>query len=120
MMNQSLSKIKRNSFNIYNYLFGDQYHFVIWSELNHEHLLHLEIISINSSFERNKTISGIHYDCQLDENIIFNTLLEIKNKYKILELVETNYKFTNHKILTTFIITKTDKLLFQNAKNKPE
>ena len=119
-MNLSLSKLKNKYFNINNYLFGDQYHFVIWSELNSNHQLHLEIISINFSFDRNKIISGIHYDCLLDENIIYNTLLEIKKQYKIVELIETNYKFKNQGILTTFIITKTDKLLFQHDKNKPE
>ena len=64
-------------------------------------------------------ILGIHYDCVLDENEIFRSLIEIKNKYKIIELIETNYKFKNPQILSAFIITKTNELLFQN-KNNPE
>lgn len=116
MLHIFLSKIKNSYFNLKKHLLRDFYRFVIWSELNQENKLHLEIISINYTFERNKTILGIHYDCALDENEIFRSLLEIKNNYKIFELIETNYKFQNPQILSTFIITKTNELLFQNNK----
>ena len=103
------SKIKNNHINFIRHLIRNSYRFVIWTELTNENKLHLEIVSINYSFERNKTILGLHYNCTLDENEIFHSLLEIKNKYKIIELIETNYKFKNPQILSAFIITKTSK-----------
>lgn len=115
-----LSKIKNTYINLEKHLLGDSYRFVIWSELTGEHQLHLEIVSINYFFECKKNILRIHYDCVLDENEILSSLLEIKNKYKIIELIETNYKFKTPQILSSFIITKTNELLFQNNKNNPE
>lgn len=121
MLNIFLSNVKNNYHHLKKHLFGHSYRFVIWSELTREHQLHLEIVSINYTFERNKTVLGIHYDCVLDENEILRSLLEIKNKYKIIELIETNYKFQNPLILSKFIITKSNELLFQNSKkSNPE
>lgn len=112
-MNNFFEKIKHRFFNIRNYLFGKHYRLVIWSERVQENILHLEVLYIDNNFERNHNISGIYYDSKLDEDEVLQYLIELRDKYKIFELVETNYKFESSKILTKFIITKTEKLLFQ-------
>lgn len=108
-MNTFLSNIKKQ-------LFGENYRLVIWSEKLKTGQIRLEVIYINNNFERNNNVSGIYYTCNSNDDDILAYLIHLKNKYQIYELIETNYKFESSQILTRFIITKTDKLFFQDER----
>ncbi len=104
--------------NIKKRLFWEQYRLVIWSEKLKADQMRLEVVYINNKFERNNNVSGLYYICGVNDTDIVQYLTHLKNKYKIYELIETNYKFENSQITSKFIITKTDKLLFQEEDTK--
>ncbi len=114
-MNIYLLRVKNILFNLKNSIFGKYYRLVIWSERLKTDQVRLEILNINSKFECNTNITIAYYICNPNEEELLRYLDYLKNRYNICELIETNYKFEDSRILTKFIITKSDTLLFQDV-----
>lgn len=114
-MNIYLSRLKSIFLNFKSSIFGEYYRPVIWSERLKTNQIRLEILSINHKFERNISMTIVYYICNPKEDEILRYLDYLRNEYNICELIETNYKFEDRQILKTFIITKSDKLLFQDV-----
>lgn len=114
-MNIYLSRIKNIFLNFKSSIFGEYYRPVIWSERLKTNQVRLEILNINHKFECNINMTIAYYICNPKEDEILRYLNYLREKYNICELIETNYKFEDRQILTKFIITKSDKLLFQDV-----
>ena len=109
-----ISRIKNIFSKFRTNIFGEYYRLVIWTERLKTNQVRLEILNINSKFENNTNVTIAYYICNPKEEEILRYLDYLKNKYNICEIIETNYKFENNEIVTKFIITKSDKLLFQD------